>query len=157
MNLTKLIIPAIAAIGMFACKKGSDIHTPDFNVNGYTIKEVMDSTGVSVKEVTFQLSGEANVISFYSGLIGNDHSFRDGRILGVDAIPASFSTTVDNGTQDNQLTVMVSTDYDGIADIAHIRAAQWTDVTSLIAFGCTGYQRSACAWQTDLLWFPLYL
>jgi hypothetical protein len=150
MKLTKLIILAIAVIGMFACKKESDVHTPDLNVDGYTVKEVMDSTGTSVKEVTFQLSGAANVVSFYSGLIGNDYAFRDGRILGVDACLASFSTTVDNGTQDNQLSVMVSTDYDGIADIAHIRAAQWTDITSRFALNVRGATASLPSGVKDI-------
>lgn len=140
----------MATIGLFACKKEQDVDAPDFNVDGYTVKEVMDSTGNSVKEVTFQLSGEANVVAFYSGLIGNDYAFRDGRILSVDAIPVSFSTTVNNGTQDDQLTVVVSTDYDGVADIANIRAAQWTDITNRFTLNVRGATASLPSGVQDL-------
>mgnify|MGYP001298709086 CR=1 FL=1 len=150
MKRNTYIIAAIVAIALFACKKEQDVQAPDLSVNGYTIKDVLDSTGNAVKEVTFQLSGKADVISFYSGLMGNDYAFREGRILEVDGILLSFSTTINNGTQDDQLTVMASTDFDGVPDINHIRAANWTDITDRFKLNVRGASASLPSGVSDL-------
>jgi hypothetical protein len=151
MKLNTFFILLIAVVGSFACKKELKVEAPDLTVNGYTVKEVLDSTGNSVKEVTFELSGKADVVSFYSGLMGNDYAFRDGRILGVDGILLSFSTTINNGTQDDQLTVMVSSDFDGTPDIARIRAAHWTDVTNRFALNVRGASASLPSGVSNLM------
>lgn len=129
MRLKYIIL--ILCLGLFAsCDKDAVVSEPDFNVTGYEITSAVDSLGNEVKQVTFGFSGEAAVISFYSGILGNDYAYRKGRILDVKAMLSSFSTTLNNGTQNNQLTVMASTDFNGTYDITNIRAASWADITS---------------------------
>jgi hypothetical protein len=125
----KYIVSALC-LGIFISCDKENIKEPGFNVTGYQVTSIIDSTGNEVKEVKFSFSGNADVISFYPGLLGNDYAYREGRILDVKALLSSFSTTLNNGTQDNQLSVMVSTDFNGTYDIANIRAATWTDITS---------------------------
>jgi len=125
----KYIISALCLVLFASCDKDG-ISEPAFNVTGYKVTPIVDSSGNTVNQVTFNFSGEAAVISFYPGLMGNDYAYREGRVLDVKALLSSFSTTLNNGTQDNQLSVMVSSDFNGTYDIANIRAATWTDITS---------------------------
>ena len=90
------------------------------------------------------------MISFYSGLPGNDYAYREGRILDVKSLLTSFSTTVDNGTQDSQLSVLVSTDFSGTYDITSIRAASWTDITSRYALNVRGASASLPSGTKDI-------
>lgn len=41
-----------------------------------------------------------------------------------------FSTAVQYGSQENQLSVLVSTDFDGVYEMENIKAATWTDITN---------------------------
>lgn len=124
-------ITLVLCLGIFAsCKKEAPVSEPNFNVTGYDITTTIDTLGNEVKQVTFNFSGDAAVISFYPGILGNDYAYREGRILDVKALLSSFSTTLNNGTQNNQLTVMASTDFNGTYDIINIHAATWADITS---------------------------
>ncbi|MDR6782170.1 hypothetical protein ABIE26_001341 [Pedobacter africanus] len=124
-------ITLVLCLGIFvSCKKEAAISEPDFNVTGYKLIITLDTLGNEVKQVTFDFSGDAAVVSFYPGILGNDYAYREGRILDVKALLSSFSTTLNNGTQDNQLTVMASSDFNGTYDINSIHAASWTDITS---------------------------
>lgn len=132
MRLKYIIL--ILCLGLFAsCDKEAAVSEPDFNVTGYEITSAVDSLGNEVKQVNFSFSGDAAVVSFYPGILGNDYAYREGRILDVKSLLSSFSTTLNNGTQDNQLAVMASTDFNGTYDIANIHAATWTDITSRYA------------------------
>lgn len=125
----RYIIAALCFVIFASCDK-EGISQPAFNITGYKVTSIVDSSGNTVNQVTFSFSGEAAIISFYPGLMGSDYAHRDGRILDVKALLSSFSTTLNNGTQDNQLSVMVSSDFNGTYDIANIHAATWTDITS---------------------------
>ncbi|WP_343306753.1 DUF5017 domain-containing protein [Chitinophaga niabensis] len=125
----RYIIAALCLVIFASCDK-EGISQPAFNITGYKVTSIVDSSGNTVNQVTFSFSGEAAIISFYPGLMGSDYAHRDGRILDVKALLSSFSTTLNNGTQDNQLSVMVSSDFNGTYDIANIHAATWTDITS---------------------------
>jgi hypothetical protein len=146
LNIALLMCLAIFA----SCEKQGEITEPDFQVTDYTIKSVIDTAGNTVKQVTFNFKGDASIISFYPGLLGNDYAYRGGRVLGVAALLSSFSTTVDNGTQDNQLAVMVSSDFSGTYDIANIRAATWTDITNRYALNTRGASASLPSGTKDI-------
>lgn len=143
-------IVSVLCLGIFASCDKEGISEPGFNVTGYKVTAIVDSTGNEVKEVTFSFSGDAAVISFYSGLLGNDYAYREGRILDVKELLSSFSTTLNNGTQDDQLSVMVSTDFNGTYDIANIRAATWTDITNRYVLNTRGASASLPSGTKDI-------
>lgn len=145
----KYIVSALC-LGIFASCDKEDISAPDFNVTSYKVEAVVDSSGNTVNQVTFNFSGDAAVISFYPGILGNDYAFREGRILDVKALLSSFSTTLDNGTQNNQLSVLVSTDFNGTYDITNIRAATWTDITSRYVLNTRGASASLPSGTKDI-------
>jgi hypothetical protein len=148
----KLInIALLMCLAIFAsCEKEGEITETDFNVTDYTVKSVLDTAGNAVKQVTFNFKGDASIISFYPGLLGNDYAYREGRILGVNGLLSSFSTTLDNGTQDNQFSVMVSSNFSGIYDITNIRAATWTDITNRYVLNTRGASASLPSGTKDI-------
>lgn len=145
----KYILSALC-IGIFASCDKEGISAPNFDITGYQVTSIVDTSGNTVNEVTFSFSGDAAVISFYPGLLGNDYAYREGRILDVKALLSSFSTTLDNGTQNNQLSVMVSTDFNGTYDIANIRAATWTDITGRYVLNTRGASASLPSGTKDI-------
>jgi hypothetical protein len=142
MKLNYIIIIFCFSILFASCGK-EEVIKPDFEVANYEVTSTIDTSGNAVKQVTFNFSGDASVISFYSGLIGSDYAYREGRILDVKGLLASFTTTLaSTGTQDNQLSVLVSTDFSGTYDIASIRAANWTNITSRYTLNVRGASAS---------------
>jgi hypothetical protein len=146
VNIALLVSFAIFA----SCEKQDEIIEPNFDITDYTVTSVLDTAGNAVKQVTFNFKGDASVISFYPGLLGNDYAYREGRILGVNTLLSSFSTTLDNGTQDNQLSVMVSSDFSGIYDITNIRTATWTDITNRYVLNTRGASASLPSGTKDI-------
>lgn len=115
-----------------SCSKKIDVGgTPDISV----VTESM--TYKAGEEVKFIFDGHADMISFYSGEPFNDYSFKDGRIvdIGSEAVNLSFRSSVQNGTQNNQLSVWVSTDYNGAGDIQSVGSATWTEITNRFTLG----------------------
>ncbi|MGN7722016.1 DUF5017 domain-containing protein [Chitinophaga sp. 22620] len=156
----KYIIAALCLGAFVSCDKES-ISEPGFDITGYKVTSIVDTSGNAVKEVTFSFSGDAAVISFYPGLLGNDYAYREGRVLDVKALLSSFSTTLNNGTQENQLSVLVSSDFNGTYDIANIRLATWTDITSHYVLNTRGASASLPSGTKDIREFvvegkPLY-
>jgi hypothetical protein len=81
--------------------------------------------------LTFNFTGEAGVLYFYSGEFGNEYDYKEGRVVGLNAATLSFQTKVQFGTQPDQLRVMVSKDFNGEYTIPSVHNATWKDITSL--------------------------
>jgi len=105
-----------------SCEKKKEL-VPAFDVtaSAQTIK--------AGEALTFNFTGEAGVLYFYSGEFGNEYEYKEGRVLGLDTATLSFQTKVQFGTQANQLRVMVSKDFNGEYTIPSVRSATWTDIT----------------------------
>ncbi|MGX5816711.1 DUF5017 domain-containing protein [Chitinophaga lutea] len=92
--------------------------------------------------VVFGFTGKQDNISFYSGEVYSDYTFRDGReadLTGKGGTLDFFSQLSGNGTQTGQVSVRVSTDYNGKGDYASVKAATWADITAgfTLATGAT--------------------
>ncbi len=147
----------ICSFLLVSCKKElAKITTPDFDV------KTAATTYKVGEKIEFNITGEANIVSFYSGEPRRQYAFKNGRV--VDATNAgaslSFSTAVVNGSQGvlsttvpPQLTVMASTNFNGNYDIASVRNATWTNITALFAYGIspTTFAPSGLADVSDLL------
>ena len=156
--LTASIIALIACSTFISCQKNLVVDSPDnFDV---TTDSVAYKIGTSIR-FAFQ-GGEAHDISFYSGDVLKDFDYKDGRVVDITGSTAvlAFSTAVNLGTQANQLSILVSTDFKGdYSSITAVKAATWADVTARFKYGTTTSFLSTSADISDLFVAgkPLYL
>lgn len=112
-------------IAFGSCQKDEGVpEITDFNVNTeYAEYKVGE-------KVIFKINGNADFISFYSGEIGKDYEHKDGRIIKIDSIEMSFNNAVISGSQAEQLSVLLSTDFNGkYDDFSNIQSANWINIT----------------------------
>src|SRR5690606_35545586 len=112
-----------------------ELATP-FKVLGYTISDVVDTDGNPKKRVTFQLEGTAEVIDLYSGDIGSNFEYRDGRVQQLTGLNLSFQFQYIEGDQKQpeSLAVLASTDFTGGNQQQDVESATWTDITDRYTF-----------------------
>ena len=132
MKITNYLF-GLGMLLLVSCDKDLDVKkAPTFDVK-------TDSTTYKVGQpVVFKITGEADIISFYSGQGYNNYAFKDGRVLDLETKGAtlSFTSSVQLGAQANQLAVLASTDFNGnYSSLASIKAATWTDITSRFTLG----------------------
>ena len=127
----------------------TEIETPDFRVttdaNTYQVGE----------EIRFLIQGNADMISFYSGEPTNDYAFRSGRVIDVsdEGTELVFSSGVTGGEQEDQLSLLASTDFDGgYDDLEGVKSANWIDITERFQWGTTAtFLNSTAQDISDLL------
>lgn len=140
---------AIAVLLVSSCDDSLDVSNPqDFNVttekNTYMVGE----------EITFSFTGNPSMITFYSGEKGNDYAYREQRVVPKGSSTLSFNSRMTQGTQQDQLTVLVSSNYNGMRNIEAIKGATWTDITSRFTLANTDgttYVESGVVDVTDLV------
>lgn len=121
-----------------SCNK-IEVTVPEFDVvpSSNTIK--------AGEEISFMFTGDPDQISFYSGEVFKDYAFKNGRTLVSDGLQVSFTTAVQYGAQQNQLSVLVSSDFNGSYTMEDIKKANWTNITSDYALATS---------TTQLAWGP---
>lgn len=126
--MKKIYLLSVACLIFMSCQKEQTIELPDFEVQ---------TTSAEVKlgeKVNFSFSGNPDFINFYSGERGNDYNFREGRIEESEVFLSFESQIVDNrtpaSTQGNQISVLISNNFNGNQTIADVEQADWTDITS---------------------------
>ena len=110
----------------------TNLETPTFDVKTAT------STFKAGQPLTFHFTGTAHTISFYSGQTLKDYDFKDGRVVDVTGAGATmqFTSSLQVGTQTNQLAILASTNFNGdYGSVDKVKAATWTDITSRFALG----------------------
>src|SRR5665647_645429 len=141
----------LGALLIASCSKKIEVtNAPDFNVT------TDSATYKAGQVVTFNIKDNgANIISFYSGETLHEYAFKDGRTIDVKGVGATmaFTSSVQLGTQVNQLSVMASTDFNGdYSSLATVKAATWTDITSRFALGTgTAFLASGTKDISDLM------
>lgn len=134
MKLKYLFFIAIM-LGLCSCKKENRLKLDelDFDVTANTTEIAVNQS------VNFRFSGDAELLSFYSGEFLNSYNFKDGRTLDVTgAQTISFTSAVTGGAQTNQLSILVSTNFDGnYQSITSVNQANWIDITSRFTLGTT--------------------
>lgn len=118
----------LGALLLASCDKFEEAQAPEFEVS-------TPATTYKVGQpVTFRFTGQADMVSFYSGQPLNDYAFKDTRVIETAGAGAtlSFSTSLQGtGTQKNPFRVLASTDFNGkYGDLASVKAATWTDITA---------------------------
>lgn len=141
------IITLSVLLLLTACSRQLDVDTPDFDV---TLKAGTLKAG---QAVDFNITGNAHVISFYSGELLKEYDFRTGRKFDVSqgGLTMQFTSSLQVGTQTNQLTILASSNFDGdYSSVAKLKAATWTDITSRFTLGTTATFVSSGAAPTDI-------
>lgn len=147
MKVKYYVMMLVSMFTIASCDSSLDVEAePEFTVS------TKKSTYKVGEEVLFNLTGNPGILTFYSGLFGNDYAFREGRILSVNDLKLSFNSNVNYGSQANQFSVLISTDFNGQYNIGSIKAATWIDITDRFTLPATNntYVNSGVADITDL-------
>ena len=127
MKYYKYILITVGLYLMMSCDK--DIKSDsklDFDV-------YLDQPAYKIGEdVIFNIAGYAEIISFYSGELYNDYEYREGREVEVENKGAvlSFRNAVNDGSQKDQLSILISTDFDGnYENLESVKSANWINIT----------------------------
>ncbi|WP_119080844.1 DUF5017 domain-containing protein [Chitinophaga alhagiae] len=128
-----------------ACQK-ENVDDPVFDV---TAESLTVKAGEAVK---FAFTGDPGLISFYSGEVGNDYAFKDGRVVEAGEVFMSFNTNTQYGTQANQFSVWASTDFNAKYNIGDVKAATWVDITDRFTIAnSTTYTNSGSVSLNDIV------
>lgn len=140
-----------AALIMASCEKPAiEAEAPAFDV---TAEKTTYKAGESVKFLI--TGGEAQAISFYSGELKKEYASRSGRVADVAGAGATlaFTSSVQLGTQANQLSLLASTNFNGdYSSVAKLKAATWVDITNRFKLGTsTAFLASGTVDVSDLI------
>lgn len=87
-------------------------------------------------QVVFNFKGNPDIITFFSGEVKKEYKYREGRIVPPGKLTMSFNSSTWYGTRQNQLTLFVSTDFNGnYTSINDVKAATWTPITNRAVLG----------------------
>jgi hypothetical protein len=117
------VIALLCSIALASCTRNQPVAVPSFKVT-------VDSTNYAVNTpITFKFTGDADVITFYSGATGAQYQYRNR--LTVSGTPQmQFNTTYANGPESGTLHLLISKDFNNLFDAPDVQAATWTDITS---------------------------
>lgn len=117
------LIPIYLLLFLTSCEKNEEITEPEFEIQS-------TNTTVKVNEpVTFNFSGKPDILSFYSGEVTKDYGFTTGRTVKYKYL-LNFDSQILDGAQENQFSVLASTDFNGTYTLENVKAAHWTDITA---------------------------
>lgn len=125
----KNILFALLGMSMLttACRK-LDVVAPSLQIS------LENPTLKAGDTALFNLSGNADYISFYSGEPGRNFDLKDSFTRADGNPELQFSSAVSAAgtgiTTGNNLSVLISTDFNGQYDAASVAAATWTNITS---------------------------
>lgn len=124
MKKTILILSASGLL-LTACSE-KEIEAPnDFSVS------VAKATYKLGDSIQFNLSGNPDNITFYSGEPGSEYDKRDLFSSDEGTLTLQFNSQTRAGaTLPRNITVLISTDFNGEYTEQAVKAAQWTDITS---------------------------
>jgi len=172
MRIRYFIITAFA-LACMACNKNVAVMPVNFDVNTAKNNGTATTTFTTKDTVQYTFTGNPDVITFYSGEVGKRYDYA-GRVNADGTPQLQFSTILANGTQASSLSLMVSSDFKGVATNtiygvltrdtattnANIAAATWTNITSRATLS-TGATTAVASGVVDLSDFsigkPIYI
>lgn len=126
--MNRIIYIGILLLTLHSCSKTMELGSLDFEASLHTEKVKAG------QEMIFDLTGRANIITFYSGELGQDYQYRDGRPLSLSNPMVSFSSDAWYGTQQGQISILVSTKFNGDYTAENVStsfdAGEWIDITN---------------------------
>jgi hypothetical protein len=126
MKLHILAILASMIPVVYGCSK-FDLEEPDFTV-------VADKTTVNVGDtIQFSFTGNPQLLYFYSGQFLNRYAPEE--LKQPEDLLLTFTSARAGGSQNNQVDLLISNDFNGVYDIDNIRAAKWDTLTKEATWG----------------------
>lgn len=120
LAILALIIPVVYGCGKY------DLEEPDFDV-------VADKTTVHVGDtIQFSFTGNPQLLYFYSGQFLNRYAPEETKQ--PDDLLLTFTSARAGGSQDNQVDLLISNDFNGVYDINNIMAAKWDTLSSEVTW-----------------------
>jgi Domain of unknown function (DUF5017) len=132
--MKNIFISLLSLIVITSCKKEGEVNLDEFQVTMTKAPVIAGDTAF------FEIQGNPDVISFYSGERGRNYDNRN-RLTSESSIPVlNFTSFAQNlsAQHPNSLALLISSDYKG--DTTAINTANWTDITSraVLSTGVTG-------------------
>jgi hypothetical protein len=127
----RIIISILLLAAIFtACEKENEAPHLTVAINPAQVVNTINDTLVvyAGQELEFQLSGNANLLTFYSGEAGRAYANRN-RIAASGTPKMDVSYAPNRVTVDNKVDILASTNLTGIIDSTNIRAAKWDTIT----------------------------
>lgn len=116
----------IIALGLSVlggCEKETSVDTPVFDV------AVSESTIQAGDSVVFSLTGNPDIMTFYSGETGADYAFKDTERIYDATTSLAFQSAKYAGDNDDCAALKYSVDFSGVYEPEAIRQATWVDIT----------------------------
>jgi hypothetical protein len=127
LAILALLIPVVYGCGKY------DLEEPDFDV-------VADKTTVRVGDsIQFSFTGNPQLLYFYSGQFLNRYAPEESKQPGD--LLLTFTSARSGGSQNNQVDLLISNDFNGVYNINNIMAAKWDTLSSQVTWG-TGSTRT---------------
>jgi hypothetical protein len=141
----KLKYIPVVVLGLITASCSKELNVKDVNFNAAAVAAgtgaAADSFSIANGGVAFNLSGNPDYISFYSGEIGHRYEFRD-RTTAAGIPKLQFSSAL-NTSGNGTLSLMLSSDFKGLinkvaygvstidtgATMSNINKATWADIT----------------------------
>lgn len=123
MLTIKSIIPFALTLAIISCSKRDRVDAPAFDV-------LTSSTTYKVGDtINFEFTGDPQNIVFWSGMPGSVYEYKDRLFTTGNKLLVKFNTYQQFGNRNN-LSVLVSNDFNGTYDTTNVKKATWTDITS---------------------------
>lgn len=120
------LISVILILSVISCTK---YEAPSSN-----LEVTVDKSTIKVGEpVTFKFNGNPDNIVFYSGEYGHDYAEKNNYDR-VGTLYFNFSSFVRNGVIAQNISVLVSVDFNGIYDMENIKSSTWYDMSDEFTF-----------------------
>ena len=125
MKRNNIRTAVIICLTLSACSRDLNVEAPDLEVNAAAIEVKAGEA------VIFNLEGDADYITFWSGEVYSDYHFRDRRTMTPGVISTlSFSCEITDGIQKGQVSVLASDSFSGNCyDYDNLIHTDWTDIT----------------------------
>ncbi|ADY50609.1 hypothetical protein Pedsa_0020 [Pseudopedobacter saltans DSM 12145] len=100
--------------------------------------------------VTFNLQGNPDLISFYSGEPGKEYKYRDRIFEEGSKLELTVASRVLNGSQADNVKLLYSNSFSGIYSAAGIKNEEWTDISNKFTWSVSpGTNTSAADYTTS--------
>lgn len=122
MQRIKIYISIAFCIAVISCSKRDHVDAPAFDVHTSSTTYKVGDT------INFEFTGAPQNIVFWSGMPGSVYEYRDRLFTTGNKLLIKFNTYQQFGVRNN-LSVLVSNDFNGIYDTTNVKKATWTDIT----------------------------
>jgi hypothetical protein len=122
MQITKYYISFAICFAIVSCSKRDRVEAPAFDVHTSSTTYKVGDT------INFEFTGDPQNIVFWSGMPGSVYEYKDRVFTTGNKLLIKFNTYQQYGIYNN-LSVLVSNDYNGTYDTTNVKKATWADIT----------------------------